>query len=764
MHEAGEESAKSTVPTQTARGAEKHLAGLSRALRGGSADEQRAELGRKGARCSSHLELHGLTQAVPMARVACSGFKGRAESLSRWEGETQGSGYGRLVVTGHMEDLQTALICATSGSFHDSPSTQAPRASLLQNRPEGHGASPQSGCQDLVQLESAQSRSCFARQLRAVNKAPCGCVDHVSAQARARCIRGGGPTQKLGALMTDIVADVDCILEKLLPKPSWQRETFAAQLLSVLSMAALESRLHQSWVAEWHGWKEIAAATAEEELNALWQRFSNLLRENAPLSVHSEADALQALREAGWEQIVALPHDANNCLIDAIILSLASRGLLDAGYRPGANVAFRERLCWLARAHLATTVDADVAAEAGRHPYLDAELHGPSIVKFLLRALPAAAESVVLVVRSRLDNDVAHPRHVIAVCPERGSERNCVALHLYNHTHANGQGYHFDALWYNEERSIAAGSYGPQEPLSSHECSASSQNETDAALIQAPTNYSSTAGQSITQSVTARHRALAHKQSLALLLTMALRPVKHSKATLGRKKKRSWAMPRPRQARTLPPSAACCLGTHRRAAMKSRRSVQWRWKHRRHGARWRTKSCGSSSKWRPCCGLPRCCHRRSTDMCAPSAGVAGVAYPAAHCAFAGCTWCSEMQPCDDALGHGAAWAVQGVEWHRLTGTCCGNTETCLWAHLAAKHRDSLAQGCRRARSGGSGRAHTCRRSSAERKHPCLRWGGVWTAARSAGSAKSGARPTAWPWCVLAAQECSPAALAATQGT
>ena len=79
----------------------------------------------------------------------------------------------------------------------------------------------------------------------------------------------------------------------------------------------------------------------------------------------------------------------------------------------------------------------------------------------------------------------------------------------------------------------------------------------------------------------------------------------------------------------------------------------------------------------------------SASMCAPASGIV---YPAVHRAFAGCAWCSEMQPCQEASGHAGAWVLPDLHWTCLSGTCCGKANTCLWAHLAACHWDSLCAG------------------------------------------------------------------------
>ena len=77
----------------------------------------------------------------------------------------------------------------------------------------------------------------------------------------------------------------------------------------------------------------------------------------------------------------------------------------------------------------------------------------------------------------------------------------------------------------------------------------------------------------------------------------------------------------------------------------------------------------------------------SAQSCGP---MAGVAYPAAHCAFAGCHWNSDAEPCVSWHTNPGAWAVHGSMWKRSTGACCGDSTQCLWAHLWAKHRETLA--------------------------------------------------------------------------
>ena len=69
--------------------------------------------------------------------------------------------------------------------------------------------------------------------------------------------------------------------------------------------------------------------------------------------------------------------------------------------------------------------------------------------------------------------------------------------------------------------------------------------------------------------------------------------------------------------------------------------------------------------------------------------MAGVAYPATHCAFAECTWCSDAEPCVDAQQPKDTWSVRNMHWHCSSGACCGRSQDCLWAHLINEHPEAF---------------------------------------------------------------------------
>eukprot|EP00435_Cladocopium_sp_Y103_P017701 s2018_g4.t1 len=65
-----------------------------------------------------------------------------------------------------------------------------------------------------------------------------------------------------------------------------------------------------------------------------------------------------------------------------------------------------------------------------------------------------------------------------------------------------------------------------------------------------------------------------------------------------------------------------------------------------------------------------------------SAADSGVAYPAMHCAFAGC---DSSTPCASHWEHANSWKVIGCKWTAPCTTCCDDPSHCLCAHLRQKH-------------------------------------------------------------------------------
>ena len=68
----------------------------------------------------------------------------------------------------------------------------------------------------------------------------------------------------------------------------------------------------------------------------------------------------------------------------------------------------------------------------------------------------------------------------------------------------------------------------------------------------------------------------------------------------------------------------------------------------------------------------------------------GLVYPAVHCAFEGCGWASDTQPCNPHWSKEKVWNMKGTTWAHTTVQCCGNEEVCLWAHLDECHSEHFA--------------------------------------------------------------------------
>ena len=68
----------------------------------------------------------------------------------------------------------------------------------------------------------------------------------------------------------------------------------------------------------------------------------------------------------------------------------------------------------------------------------------------------------------------------------------------------------------------------------------------------------------------------------------------------------------------------------------------------------------------------------------------GLVYPAVHCAFEGCGWASDTQPCNPHWSKEKVWNMKATTWAHTTLQCCGNGEVCLWAHLDECHSEHFA--------------------------------------------------------------------------
>ena len=68
----------------------------------------------------------------------------------------------------------------------------------------------------------------------------------------------------------------------------------------------------------------------------------------------------------------------------------------------------------------------------------------------------------------------------------------------------------------------------------------------------------------------------------------------------------------------------------------------------------------------------------------------GLVYPAVHCAFEGCGWASDTQPCHPHWSKEKVWNMKATTWAHTPLKCCGNEVGCLWAHLEVCHSEHFA--------------------------------------------------------------------------
>ena len=232
---------------------------------------------------------------------------------------------------------------------------------------------------------------------------------------------------------------------------TWEdaQQLVAAILLSRLGTAEDAAKvLGQSWVPTWDGWKELQTSRTEAHCVAVADRLCDIAQVNAPGRSMTDTQALKALAAEGFRWQQALSHAVNNCLIDSLMLCLASEGLLPSNL--GADVAARRRSAVACRKHLVQAVGQAVLPSAkGFFPYLDAHRDGPHIVTFLLQRFRAVARANMIIrVHDRFGECTADPdrNKILVHLGFEHLEHHALQLHIYNHTSVQGRGYHFDSL------------------------------------------------------------------------------------------------------------------------------------------------------------------------------------------------------------------------------------------------------------------------------------------------------------------------------
>ena len=86
--------------------------------------------------------------------------------------------------------------------------------------------------------------------------------------------------------------------------------------------------LGQQWVSEWEGWQELQQDMTEKHLMRVAARLHDIALQQIPHTSVKNVAALRALEAVGFSVQPAPSFGVNNCLIDAICLSLCAAGLV----------------------------------------------------------------------------------------------------------------------------------------------------------------------------------------------------------------------------------------------------------------------------------------------------------------------------------------------------------------------------------------------------------------------------------------------------
>ena len=251
------------------------------------------------------------------------------------------------------------------------------------------------------------------------------------------------------------------------PPASWARlpESIQGCLMSVgLDELRFETVADTDWSREWHGWQEVNSCMNDADVMAWTQRFLRVATQNTDVGCRDNRARVLELARDGFT-LVAASGEGNNCLIDALMLCMASQGILPvdlhshSAARTRARVACRDTFVNSADAALRPQQLSDlgqrllVSDEEHARAFLQVETHGPAAVQFLLhhfgREHVLRNTAIKIVVYTRFDCSNLNPLNMATTVSEAvpGSEAvQAVLLRLYNQMDARGRGYHFDAL------------------------------------------------------------------------------------------------------------------------------------------------------------------------------------------------------------------------------------------------------------------------------------------------------------------------------
>ena len=228
------------------------------------------------------------------------------------------------------------------------------------------------------------------------------------------------------------------------------KELLHAICLSLLGdEAEVSALLRQDWVPGWEGWNELCVDPMDEKAFELAERFLRVAKANVPIAVKSNRDRLIELAQEGLCWTPAHPHGANNCLIDALLLGLMNQRLAPQSLTRQQ----RGKYCADCREHLRKQYGTPLGV------YLDAHEQTCRILEYFLGKVWLQDVCVRVHLYDPLDRkDLglhAHELEIIEYDKGRRRISDRVHLHVYNHVHADGTGYHFDALCTSAEDSRA---------------------------------------------------------------------------------------------------------------------------------------------------------------------------------------------------------------------------------------------------------------------------------------------------------------------
>ena len=216
----------------------------------------------------------------------------------------------------------------------------------------------------------------------------------------------------------------------------------AALCFSYLQDKGLVDKLFaQDWVSTWAVWKDIGPDATDVKFEAVAQNFMQIAFEQLPLNRKTDAERLRELQASGLQRWPAAHHGVNNCLIDAMLLTLAASNIV-----PGnMGRKHRRQLCAACRYHLWQNHGTPSRI------YLDAHRDAPRILAFFLERTWNRPVAVCVHLYDRFDHGDLQLLHAHRVDSLDYTHPQCKGgkvhnVHIYNHTDASGNGYHFDAL------------------------------------------------------------------------------------------------------------------------------------------------------------------------------------------------------------------------------------------------------------------------------------------------------------------------------